>query len=211
MRLVGNVLRDELAAAWERWGHRCADLTETQWRAATRCGAWDVQSLVAHVCPEATTFDDIAKARVDSPPAVTDAAGMLRIFNQPDGVANTTADRIAAQAAQAASSLRPAAAAARFAEAAVRLRQLPEMSHAGDVTIGYPVVGSTTLGVVAEVALLEATVHLLDLADAVGGVAPSDRALAATRDLLIAIPDPTAVVEALAGRTPPQPTIPVIR
>jgi len=22
MRLVGNALRDELAAAWERWGHR---------------------------------------------------------------------------------------------------------------------------------------------------------------------------------------------
>jgi hypothetical protein len=211
MRLVGNVLRDELAAAWGRWGHRCAGLTEAQWRTPTRCGAWDVQSLVAHVCPEATTFEELAKARADGPPAVTDAAEMLRIFNQPDGVAHTTADRIAEHAVHEASALRPAAAAARFVDAADRLRRMPEMGRAGETVIRYPVIGSTTLGVVAEVALLEATVHLLDLADAVGGVAPSDRALAAARDLLVAVPDPTAVVEVLAGRTPPQSVIPAIR
>jgi hypothetical protein len=88
---------------------------------------------------------------------------------------------------------------------------MPEMARAGEVVIRYPVVGSTTFAVVAEVALLEATVHLLDLADAVGGVAPSDLALAATRDLLIAVPDPTAAVEVLAGRTAPQAAIPAIR
>ncbi|WP_454789851.1 maleylpyruvate isomerase N-terminal domain-containing protein [Mycolicibacterium lutetiense] len=211
MRLVGSALRDELAAAWERWGHRCAGLTTPQWRTATRCQAWDVQSLVAHVCPEATTFDSLAAARADGPAAVTDAAEMLRIFNQPDGVANTTADRIADQAAAQAPTLTPAAAAVRFAEAAARIRRMPEMARAGEVVIRYPVVGSTTFAVVAEVALLEATVHLLDLADAVGGVAPSDLALAATRDLLIAVPDPTAAVEVLAGRTAPQAAIPAIR
>ncbi|MGV0816175.1 hypothetical protein ABQF34_29840 [Mycolicibacterium boenickei] len=88
---------------------------------------------------------------------------------------------------------------------------MSEMAHAGDVVIRYPVVGSTTLGVVTEVALLEATVHLLDLADAVGGVVPSAVALAATRDLLIAVPDPTATVEVLAGRTASQAAVPVIR
>ena len=35
---------------------------------------------------------------------------------------------------------------------------------------------------------MEATVHLLDLADAVGAVEPSPQALAATQDLLIAVP-----------------------
>ena len=40
---------------------------------------------------------------------------------------------------------------------------------------------------------MEATLHLLDLADAVGAGEPSPRALAATRDLLIA---ETAVMEA---------------
>ncbi|MGV0782478.1 maleylpyruvate isomerase N-terminal domain-containing protein [Mycolicibacterium sp. XJ775] len=211
MRLVGRSLRDTLADAWERWGRRCAELTAAQWRTATRCGAWDVQSLVAHVCPEATTFDRLVKARVEGLPAVTDAAEMLRIFNQPDGVANTTADRIAAQAVQEASTLSPAAASARFADAADRMRRMPEMARAGVTVIRYPVVGSTTLGVVAEVALLEATVHLLDLADAVGGVTPSTAALAAARDLLIAVPDPATAVEALAGRTPAHAVVPTIR
>src|ERR1043165_8304047 len=211
MRLVGRSLRDTLADAWERWGRRCAELTAAQWRTATRCGAWDVQSLVAHVCPEATTFDGLVKARVEGLPAVTDAAEMLRIFNQPDGVANTTADRIAAQAVQEASTLSPAAASARFADAADRMRRMPEMARAGETVIRYPVVRSTALGVVAEVALLEATVHLLDLADAVGGVTPSAAALAATRDLLIAVPDPAAAVEALAGRIPARAAVPAIR
>ena len=211
MRLVGRFLRDTLADAWDRWGQRCAELTAAQWRTTTRCEAWDVQSLVAHVCPEATTFGALAGARADDPAAVTDAAEMLRIFNQPDGVANTTADRIAAQAVQEASTLSPAGASARFADAADRMRRMPEMARAGETVIRYPVVGSTTLGVVAEVALLEATVHLLDLADAVGGVTPSAAALAATRDLLIAVPDPATAVEVLAGRTPPQAAVPVIR
>ena len=71
-------------------------------------------------------------------------------------------------------------------------------------------VGTTTLAVVAEVAL-EATVHLLDLAHAVGGAQPSEQALAATRDLLIAVPDPIAAIEVLAGRADPASAVPAIR
>jgi hypothetical protein len=67
------------------------------------------------------------------------------------------------------------------------------------------------LAVVAEIALVEATVHLLDLADAVGGAQPSEAALATTRDLLIAIPDPIAAIEALAGRADPATVLPAIR
>jgi hypothetical protein len=80
-----------------------------------------------------------------------------------------------------------------------------------ETVISYPVVGTTTLAVVAEVALMEATVHLLDLAHAVGGDRPSDSALAATRDLLIAIPDPIAAIEVLAGRADPATALPAIR
>ena len=58
---------------------------------------------------------------------------------------------------------------------------------------------------------MAATMHLLDLADAVGGVQPSDEALAATRDLLIAIPDPAAAIEVLAGRADPAAAMPAIR
>ena len=58
---------------------------------------------------------------------------------------------------------------------------------------------------------MESTVHLLDLADAVGGVEPSVEALTATRDLLIAVPDATAAVEVLAGRAPAETAVPAIR
>ena len=80
-----------------------------------------------------------------------------------------------------------------------------------ETVICYPVVGSTTSAVVAEVALMEATVHLLDMADTVGGVQPSEKALTATRDLLIAVPDPTAAIEVLTGRADPAAAVPAIR
>ncbi|MDV3124944.1 maleylpyruvate isomerase N-terminal domain-containing protein [Mycobacterium sp. 21AC1] len=211
MRIEPAGLREVLAEAWERWAVRCGELTGSQWRAATRCGTWEVQGLVAHVCPEVGTFDALAEAIVAEPPAVTDAADMLRMFNEPDGVANTTADQIAERAVAEAPTLTPGLAAGRFTESAARLRSMPAMSTPQETVIRYPIVGSTTLAVVAEVALMEATVHLLDLADAVGGVAPSTRAVAATRDLLVAIPDPVATIEVLAGRRDPDAAFPAIR
>ena len=117
-------------------------------------------------------------------------------------------DGRAERATTDAKELTPNNAVARFTECAEILRATP-MSK--ETVISYPVVGSTTLAVVAEVALMEATVHLLDLADAVGGVQPSGHALAATRDLLIAIPDPIAAIEVLAGRTDPATAVPAIR
>ena len=58
---------------------------------------------------------------------------------------------------------------------------------------------------------MEATVHLLDLAGAVGGIEPSDQALAATPDSLIVIPEPIAAIEVLAGRADPATAMPAIR
>ena len=104
--------------------------------------------------------------------------------------------------------LTPEDAVARFSECARILRVTP-MSE--ETLITYPVIGTTTLAVIAETAVMEATVHLLDLADAVGAVEPSPQALAATRDLLIAVPDPTAAVEVLAGRAAPAVAVPAIR
>jgi hypothetical protein len=133
----------------------------------------------------------------------------LRRFNQPDGIAHTAADSLAEQAVSDAESLAPDSAVARFTECTRILRTTPMSKEA---VISYLVVSSTTLAVVAEVALMEATVHLLDLADTVGGVEPSPEALAATRELLVAVPDPTATVEVLAGRVEdPAAAVPAIR
>jgi hypothetical protein len=154
-------------------------------------------------------FDMLNAATTDGPAAVTDAAEMLRRFNAPDGIAHTSADDIAQRAVIDAAALTPDDAVTRFTECAEILRNTPMPA---ETTISYPVVGiTTTLAVVAEIALMEATVHLLDLADAVGGVEPSERALAATRDLLIAVPDPVAAIEVLAGRADPAGALPAIR
>jgi hypothetical protein len=153
-------------------------------------------------------FDMLTAATTDGPAAVTDAAEMLRRFNAPGGIAHTSADSLAEQATSDAVKLSPEDVVTRFTECAEILRATT-MSKVTVIT--YPAVGSTTLAVVAEVALMEATVHLLDLADAVGGVQPSEKALAATRDLLIAIPDPAAAIEVLAGRSDPTAAVPAIR
>ena len=58
---------------------------------------------------------------------------------------------------------------------------------------------------------MEATVHLLDLIDAVGGVEPSVDAVSMSRDLLIRVPNPVAAVEVLAGRVAPDTAVPAIR
>ncbi|OBB44913.1 maleylpyruvate isomerase N-terminal domain-containing protein [Mycobacterium sp. 852002-51961_SCH5331710] len=208
MRLDGDAARRVLADAWQRWARRCAELTADEWSTPTRCGDWDVAALLAHVCPEPAMFDRLTGAVIDGPAAVTDAATLLRRFNEPDGVANTNAESLAEQAVSESAALTPRAAARRFEESARVLRATPMPA---ETTIAYPVVGSTTLAVVAETALMEATVHLLDLADAVGGVEPSAEALNATRDLLICVPDATLAVEVLAGRADPARVFPAIR
>jgi hypothetical protein len=53
--------------------------------------------LLAHVCPDPAMFDRLNAAIVDGPAAVTDAAEMLRRFNEPDGIAHTAANRLAEQ------------------------------------------------------------------------------------------------------------------
>ena len=77
---------------------------------------------------------------------------MLRRFNAPAGIAHTSADRIAERATSDAAALTPDEAVTRFTECAEILRATPMSKK---TVISYPVVGSTTLAVVAEVALVE--------------------------------------------------------
>jgi len=153
-------------------------------------------------------FDQLEAAVVAGPAKVTEPAHLLRLFNAPGGVAHTTAVDLADRAIEEARDLSQSRAADRFARAAHRLRTKPLPP---DTVVAYPVAETTTMAVVVDVALMEATVHLLDLAAAVGGVAPSDGALAASRNLLIAVADPALAVEALAGRVPASAVLPVIR
>jgi len=166
-----------------------------------------VRALVAHVCPEKALFDQLSDAIVDAPPQMDDAVDMLRFFNESGGPAHTMAEELARTATEAATALTAEDAVARFVECADATLALTMPGH---TVIRHPVVGTATLAAVAEVAVMEATTHLLDLADAVGGVEPSAAALAATRDLLIALPEPITAIETLTGRRAPGTTFPVL-
>jgi hypothetical protein len=60
--------------------------------------------------------------------------------------------------------------------------------------------GLVTYLVVTETAVVEATVHLLDLIDTVGGPAVPKAALRITTRILTAVPEPSAFIEAVTGR-----------
>jgi uncharacterized protein (TIGR03083 family) len=203
--LLGSV---ETVRAIDDTAHRCSELTPTQWSTPTRCRPWDVHALVAHVCPHLSLFDQLENHLLDADAAVTDGAALLRTFNAPGGAAHTMAGDVAQTALSEAVTLPREDAVTRFTECA---RAARAVALPGRQPIEYPVVGSATLGAVTEVALVEATVHLLDLVDAVGGVGPSTAAIEAARDLLIAVPDPTVAVEVLAGRAATDRAVPVMR
>jgi hypothetical protein len=79
-----------------------------------------------------------------------------------------------------------------------------------DTAVPHPLVGSVSLGALLEMAILETTIHLLDVIDAVGGPTPEPRALARTRNILADVPDPRTFIEVASGRSQ-QPILPVMR
>lgn len=199
---------DVLAETWLDWAERIDRLPAEQWLVPTRCGGWTVHALVAHATPDPDMLSALPTMVLSTEPAVDDAAEALRAFNQRGGVAEVMAPTIAATAVAATQVLSPAEIARRFrasAEVATSLDLAP------DAVVPYPAVGSITVEALVDVAIMEATVHLLDLIAAVGGPLPSTAALDRTRSVLTRVADPIALIEAAAGRADPATALPVIR
>ncbi|MEV7025550.1 maleylpyruvate isomerase N-terminal domain-containing protein [Kitasatospora sp. NPDC093558] len=198
-----------LTEAWHSWAERGKGLDAEAWARGTRLPDWTVLDLYAHVAPTAEAFTQLHAALVDGPAKVETAAGILRFFNQPGGLAHTAAGHVAAAAKQVAAGTDPAGLIARFeVEGPAALAGSADLSP--DAVAAHPLLGSVRVGALAEVALMEATVHLLDLIAAVGGPPPADAALHATRALLAEVADPVAFIEAAAGRSDAA-VLPVIR
>ncbi|NKY52431.1 maleylpyruvate isomerase N-terminal domain-containing protein [Nocardia vermiculata] len=198
---------DLLDDMWRCWGTRTATLTEQEWQTPTRLSGWVVQDLVAHVAPNQAVLDFLRRDPVQNP-KVTSGAEMLRRFNAPGGAAIGLAEEIADQA-RAAATAGPEKLCAQFTEFAP---QLVETLRSQDSSAGldYPLLRSATFGAIGETSLIEATVHYLDLIDAVGGPPPPPAALRATATILAAVADPTEFIEAATGRTD-SPLFPVMR
>ncbi|MFB6889873.1 maleylpyruvate isomerase N-terminal domain-containing protein [Kitasatospora sp. NPDC056327] len=198
-----------LTGLWASWAERGAAFDEERWGRATRLDGWTVRELYAHVAASPELFARLRDAVVDGPAAVDRGSAVLRSYNRPGGVAHTAAGLIADGARESAAALGPRALVARFAEDGARvLEWLGEVPP--QTAIGHPLLGTVTLGALTEVAVMEATVHLLDLTAAVGGPPPTAEALEATRLLLAEVADPVEFIEAAAGRTR-DPVLPVIR
>jgi uncharacterized protein (TIGR03083 family) len=197
-----------LARTWRVWTRTGAALSDAQWRQPTRCGRWDVRALYAHhsVFPAALAALPQAAAPAADPVAASD---VLRAFNAPDGVAVVHADVIARHALSQAAGDPAEVFVERFragGPAAV------EVLRAADPAA--PVRWTTfavTLNEVLRIAVMEASVHLLDLQRALGQLpeVPAD-ALALTVRLLAEVAPAVEFIEAATGRTETMP-LPVIR
>jgi hypothetical protein len=135
-------------------------------------------------------------------------ADLLRGFNRPDGVAHTMADAVADLAVAGADSLGRDEVIDRFERSAA----FAESSSVDQAAVmPHPIVGSITVAVATDLSVVEATVHLLDLIDAVGGPPPAPEALAFTRAVLVRVADPVALIEAATGRRSPDGLFPLMR
>ncbi|MFC9998209.1 maleylpyruvate isomerase N-terminal domain-containing protein [Nocardia sp. NPDC127526] len=198
--------RTLLRELFESWVERGEHLAKEQWSAPTRLGDWTVTDLYAHMAADRTAFRKLLATRSDKPPVATTGADVLRALNIPGGPAETLAPTVAERA-------RAEAAAHTPADLLDNMRAMLadgfEYIDIADGTIDY-VIGPVTISAVLEVAVVEATVHLLDLIAAVGGDPAPPAAVARACEIVLAVPDPLPLLEAATGRSTTSP-FPVLR
>jgi hypothetical protein len=164
---------------------------------------WNVTALVAHHAVFVPGLGYLAANPVDAAPTI-DAVGMLRRFNAPNGVARTSAAAIADAARQHAESMARTDLVATFRDTAPRV--IDAVSSAGPIVVDYFGQGPFPLAEAVAIGTLEAVVHGLDLASAVGVSVPSPLpagAMADTGRLLATMAiedDVVAFIEAATGR-----------
>ncbi|WP_107654129.1 maleylpyruvate isomerase N-terminal domain-containing protein [Nocardia suismassiliense] len=194
---MNTEMLDEL---WRSWAERGAALTEEQWATPTRLPGWSVRALFAHVAPDPAIMATMRDARVTGPPAAANGSEILRIFNAPGGLAHTAADDIAGQASATAERIDTDALLRRFVEDGPRA--LGELGAIDPATVlPHPHLGAVTYQALLEVAIVDVTVHLLDLIAAVGGPPVPQATLRSVVQVLAAVADPADFIEAATGRS----------
>ncbi|MEN3305388.1 MAG: hypothetical protein V7603_1590 [Micromonosporaceae bacterium] len=174
-------------------------MTDEQWRRPTRLGGWDVRSLYAHAAMWPATLAALVERVRDAEPAVPTAAALLRYVNAPDGIAHSMREQTATNASEDAARLSTAQMVNQFA--ATGPQAIAGARRLGSVVVDYfralmPLEEAVSIGI------LEATVHLLDLLDALGRPAAEVPAegLAHTVAVLVQMAPPVDLIEAATGR-----------
>jgi uncharacterized protein (TIGR03083 family) len=197
-----------LGSTWAWWAEVLDGLDDDAWHHETRLAGWDVAALAAHHAMLVPGLGGLASAPVAGEPDVATATAVLRSFNAPDGLAVTMADGIADMARAHASTLGRSDLVATFAEQGPS--SVAAARAAGPVTVRYFDQRTVPLTEAVAILLLEAVVHGLDLADAVGATPPPAPALADTVVLLASMAEPAAFIEAATGRSEVE-LLPVLR
>ncbi|MFI5896678.1 maleylpyruvate isomerase N-terminal domain-containing protein [Actinoplanes sp. NPDC051513] len=188
-----------LDALWSVWAGTGKGLTEADWRRPTRLDGWDLRALWAHSAAWPFGFSILVGRVTDAPATHATAAALLGEFNVPDGIANTTRDRVADSGREDAEKYTVEQLVDQFAttgpHAIAQARQL------GDVSIDYFGRAVLPLGEAVSIGILEATVHLLDVQRALGHEpdVPAD-GLAHTAEVIAHIAPPVDFIEAATGR-----------
>jgi len=174
-------------------------MTDEQWRLPTRLDDWDVRSLYAHAAMWPSMLAALTERVQDAAPAVPTAAALLRYFNAPDGIAHSMRKQTAAAAGEEAARRSTAEMVEQFA--ATGPQAIAAARRLGPVVVDYfgavmPLAEAVSIGIV------EATVHLLDLLDALdrpAAEAPAE-GLAHTVAVLVQMAPPADLIEAATGR-----------
>lgn len=194
---------DHLETVWQGWAAAGAGLNAEQWSYPTRLPGWTVKDLYCHHAgfPRALAMLAAAPA-ADGAVTQADAAGLIATFNRPGGAAHQFAEHVRDQAVQHARQHSRDEIIAQFTsvgpEALAAARQTDPARP-----IDWFGIAVAPFGAVVRIVLLEAVVHYLDLARAVGLAVPGPvegDPLRETVALLAQIADPVTFVERATGR-----------
>ncbi|WFR71693.1 maleylpyruvate isomerase N-terminal domain-containing protein [Prescottella defluvii] len=159
--------RDLLIGLWRMWAKRAAELSDEQWTTETRLPGWTLRDVYVHVTPD-VLIAMLAAPAADGDAKVTSAAEMLRVFNADPVAAESLHAQLAEMVRQAATDVDRETLVARFdAELPEAFERLSGLSR--DTVIPHPMLESVSLGAFLDMAIMEATIHWLDVVDAVGG------------------------------------------
>lgn len=201
---------DALEACWRVWAEIGTELSEEDWARPTRCDGWDVNAIFAHHAG----YPMGLRTRPDAEPSgdVVTAVDVLRGYNVPgsaevEAIATAVAEGARGQAATIDRGRLVVAFSEDAREALGWLRATP-----GETLFPWP--GGPVSIMLAEavrIVIMEATVHLYDVQNALGlerkAPATAEREVA---QLLAEIPVGPAFIEAATGRSDQQ-VLPVIR
>lgn len=200
--------RDLLIRLWRMWAERAAELTDEQWTTGTRLPGWTVRDVYAHVTPD-VMIAMLAEPAAGGHARITSAAEMLRFFNADPAAAEPMHAQLAEMVRRIAADSDRATVVERFgSELPDVFGRLTGLNRA--TVIAHPILESVSLGAFLDMAIVESTIHWLDVVDAVGGPAPESAALERARDVLVGVPDPVEFIEAASGRSN-RPVLPVMQ